>query len=94
MAFVYMLRCSNGGLYTGFTLDLRRRVAQHNAGRGAKYTRMHRPVRLIWAAELCSEHQARRAEVLVKRLGTPRKRRLAAGEISLWQACPQIWQEE
>lgn len=94
MAYVYMLRCSNGNIYTGFALNLRRRVAQHNAGRGAKYTRAHRPVRLIWAAELACERQARRAEVMIKRLAPAKKRLLAAGRLSLWEACPRIWEEE
>ncbi len=94
MPYVYMLRCSDDSLYTGFALDLRRRVAQHNAGKGAKYTRGRRPVRLIWAAELPCERQARRAEVMIKRLPLAQKRLLAAGRLSLWEACPRIWEGE
>ena len=44
MYYVYLLRCADGTLYTGFTNDLARRLAAHNAGRGAKYTRGRRPV--------------------------------------------------
>ena len=46
MYYVYLLRCADGTLYTGFTNDLARRLAAHNAGRGAKYTRGRRPVEL------------------------------------------------
>jgi putative endonuclease len=45
--FVYLLECSDGTYYTGVTNDVERRVAQHNAGTGAKYTRGRRPVRLV-----------------------------------------------
>ncbi len=81
-------------MYTGFTLDLRRRVAQHNAGQGAKYTKPRRPVRLLWAAELPLARLARRAEVLVKQLPPAKKRRLAQGRLTLAQACPRLWAEE
>lgn len=48
MYYVYLLRCADGTLYTGFTNDLARRLAAHNAGRGAKYTRGRRPVELVY----------------------------------------------
>ncbi|GAA5087686.1 hypothetical protein GCM10025760_09150 [Microbacterium yannicii] len=51
MAFVYILRCSDGSFYTGSTVNLSFRVAQHNAGEGAAYTRERRPVELVWQAE-------------------------------------------
>ena len=47
MPYVYIVRCADGSLYTGWTTDVERRVAQHNAGRGARYTRTHRPVVLV-----------------------------------------------
>ena len=46
--WVYILRCADGTLYTGATNDLDRRLAAHNAGRGAKYTRARRPVALVY----------------------------------------------
>ena len=49
--WVYLLRCGDGTLYTGITDDLDRRLAAHNAGRGAKYTRSRRPVTLVWREE-------------------------------------------
>ena len=48
-AYTYILECADGSLYTGWTNDLAGRVKAHNAGRGAKYTRSHRPVRLVAA---------------------------------------------
>ena len=48
MYFVYLLRCSDGTLYTGCTNNLDRRLAAHNAGKGAKYTRSRRPVALVY----------------------------------------------
>lgn len=85
MAFVYMLRCADGTLYTGYTLDLTCRVARHNAGRGAKYTRSRLPVELAWSAELPEPRDARRAEVLLKRLSRRQKELLLAGELPLAQ---------
>lgn len=91
MAFVYILKCQDNSMYTGYTLNLRRRLREHNAGRGAKYTKQRRPVRLIWAAELPTAYLARRAEVLVKRLPRAKKLRLAQGRLTLARACPRLW---
>lgn len=66
MAFVYILQCADNTMYAGYTVNLRRRLAVHNAGRGAKYTKQRLPVRLLWAAELPETRLARRAEVLIK----------------------------
>jgi putative endonuclease len=52
MPFVYMLRCADGTLYVGSTLDLDRRIAQHAAGEGAVYTRRRLPVELVWSEEM------------------------------------------
>jgi len=52
MPFVYMLRCADGTLYVGSTIDLDRRLAQHQAGEGAAYTRRRLPVELYWHDEL------------------------------------------
>ena len=80
---MYVLRCADGTLYTGYTTDLERRVAEHDAGEGAKYTRGRTPVELVHAealddrgAALAREHEikarTRRAkERLVERGGPP-----------------------
>ena len=75
MPFTYMLRCSDGSLYVGSTLDLQRRIVQHQAGKGSAYTRRRRPVQLIWSAEFERIDEAFRWE---KRLqGWGHEKRLA-----------------
>jgi putative endonuclease len=74
--FVYMVRCADGTLYTGWTTDLARRVSQHNAGRGARYTRMHAPVALVYREEVADRSAALRRERAIKKLDRERKERL------------------
>ncbi len=74
MYYVYMVRCADQTLYTGWTNDLARRLAAHNSGRGAKYTRSRRPVQLVYA------------EWQIKRLPAERKRQLTeSGKITGWE---------
>jgi putative endonuclease len=74
--FVYIVRCADGTLYTGWTTDVTRRVAQHNAGRGARYTRVHRPVALVYREEMPDRSAAMRREAAIKKLDRDRKERL------------------
>ncbi len=75
--FTYMVRCADGTLYTGFTVDdVHRRIAMHNAGKGAKYTKSRRPVELVWYHEWESEHEARSAEYHTKKLSRREKEEL------------------
>jgi predicted GIY-YIG superfamily endonuclease/ADP-ribose pyrophosphatase YjhB (NUDIX family) len=73
--FFYALRCADGTIYAGVTTDLARRVAEHNAGRGARYTAGRRPVRLVAAWHFPDRGAAQRAEARFRRL--PRARKLA-----------------
>jgi len=66
--FVYMLRCGDGSLYTGSTNDLHRRLAAHQSGKGAKFTRSHLPVELVYREELPDKSGALRREAAVKKL--------------------------
>ena len=75
MYWVYLLRCADGSLYTGITNDLTRRLAAHNSGRGAKYTRSRRPVELVWREEQPDRSAALRREAALKAL--PRSEKLA-----------------
>jgi putative endonuclease len=75
MPFVYIVRCADDTLYTGWAVDVLARVAAHNAGRGARYTRTRRPVILIYAESVPDRAAALRRERAVKRL--PRARKLA-----------------
>ena len=74
MYYVYLLRCADGTLYTGFTNDLARRLAAHNAGRGAKYTRGRRPVELVYWESFSNKSSALRREYDIKQL--PRRQKL------------------
>ena len=58
MTYVYMLRCGDGSLYTGWTNDLAASLAAHQAGRGGKYTRSHLPVELVYYELLPTRHEA------------------------------------
>lgn len=58
MPHVYMLECADGTLYVGSTVDLERRLAQHQSGAGAAYTRRRLPVRLFWCAEFARIDEA------------------------------------
>jgi putative endonuclease len=78
MAHVYLLRCADGSLYAGWTVDLERRVAAHAAGTGARYTRARRPVELAWSAEMPDHSAARREEARIKRLTRAQKLALVA----------------
>ena len=60
-AFVYLLRCADGTLYCGWTIDLGLRVAAHRDGRASRYTRSRRPVELVWSAAVPDRTAARRA---------------------------------
>jgi putative endonuclease len=79
VAFVYLVRCGDDSLYCGWTLDLAARVAAHDAGRGARYTRGRRPVTLAAAWETPDRSSAMRLEARVKRLPRGAKERLVAG---------------
>lgn len=73
---VYIVRCVDGSLYTGITKDVDARVAAHNAGRGAKYTRGRTPVQLVYVEPAADHPSALRREASIKRLTAKRKHRL------------------
>lgn len=75
--YVYLVRCANGTLYTGYTKNVERRIAEHNAGRGGRYTRINRPVVLIAKWSFPRKVEAIQAERIVKRLSRERKTALA-----------------
>lgn len=76
--YVYMLRCADDTLYTGITTDLDRRLAQHNGERagGAKYTRVRRPVELVYQEGVESRSLAGQREAQLKKLPRVEKLRL------------------
>ena len=74
-AWVYLLRCRDGSLYTGWTIDLERRLASHRAGTASRYTASRLPIALELALPMDTRTAARREEARIKRL--PRAAKLA-----------------
>ena len=66
--YCYIVECSDGSFYTGWTTNLEKRVAAHNAGRGSRYTRLRRPVRLVYFENLPNRSEAMRREAQIKRM--------------------------
>lgn len=75
--YCYIVECSDGTLYTGWTTDPERRVKTHNAGRGAKYTRTRRPVHLVYVEEQPDRTTAMKRERAIKALPREKKMKLA-----------------
>lgn len=84
MVYVYLLRCADGTLYTGWTTDLTKRLSAHNSGRGAKYTRSRRPVALAgwWKAK--GRGEALHFEARLRRLCRAEKLAVIAGKDPTW----------
>ena len=76
MNYTYILSCADGTLYTGWTNDLSRRLAAHNAGRGSKYTRARRPVSLVYHETFETKEEAMAREWAIKRLTRKQKMKL------------------
>ena len=69
MNYTYILRCSDGTYYTGWTNDIDRRIASHNEGRGSKYTRSRLPVELVYFESFETKEEAMSREWHIKREG-------------------------
>ena len=77
-AWVYMLSCADGSLYTGWSTDVPRRLAQHRAGTASRYTASRLPVELAFAAPMANRTAARREEARIKALDRAAKLALIA----------------
>lgn len=73
MAFVYMLRCADNTLYTGWTTDLQKRLALHNAGKASKCTRSRLPVELVYFEKCADKSAALKREIAIKKLDRKQK---------------------
>ena len=76
MAYVYIVECRDGTLYTGWTTDIERRISQHNKGTGAKYTRVRRPVVLKHFEKFDTNREAMKRECEIKKLSRKDKIKL------------------
>ena len=77
--FTYIVECSDHTLYTGWTNDLEKRIQAHNDGKGAKYTKTRRPVRLVYFETFPTKEEAMSREYRIKRLSRKEKEKLIAG---------------
>lgn len=82
-AYVYLVRCRDGTFYIGMARDIAKRLAQHDAGKGAKYTRSRGPVKLLWSEGPMTVSRALRREHQLKQLTKPQKQALVAGQLTL-----------
>lgn len=76
MNYTYIVRCSDGSLYTGWTNDLRKRLRCHNNGTGAKYTKTRRPVVLVYYETYQTKEEAMRREYAIKKMKRSQKEKL------------------
>lgn len=76
MNYTYIVKCSDGSFYTGWTTDIDRRVKQHNSGKGAKYTRVRLPVELIYHEVYETKSEAMKREYEIKSMSRKKKEEL------------------
>ena len=76
MNYTYILKCSDGTFYTGWTNDLEKRIGAHNCGKGAKYTKSRRPVTLVYYEEFSTKEEAMRREYEIKQMTRKKKQEL------------------
>jgi putative endonuclease len=89
-AWVYMLRCGDGSLYTGWTIDLERRVARHRSGKASRYTASRLPVELALVLQMADRTAARREEARIKRLDRAGKLALIDGMASAIDVAAEV----
>jgi len=81
MYYLYILKCADGTLYTGITVDLLRRIREHNSSKiGAKYTRARRPVKLVYSKTFCNRSLAQKEEAVIKKMTRQEKLNLVANK--------------
>lgn len=83
MNYTYILKCKDGTLYTGWTNNIDKRLKDHNDGKGAKYTKVRRPVELVYYEEFESKEEAMKREYAIKQLTRKQKEELVAKQKQL-----------
>jgi putative endonuclease len=81
--YCYIVECADGTFYTGWTTDPSRREKEHNAGRGARYTRMRCPVKMVYIEPQSDKITALKRERAIKSLSRDKKKKLVSGLVSL-----------
>jgi putative endonuclease len=81
MNYVYILECSDGSWYTGWTSNIYKRFKAHQSGHGARYTRSHYPMRIIHLEMYEDPSEARKREYAIKRMSRKEKEKLVAGQL-------------
>lgn len=76
ICYVYILKCSDNTLYTGWTVDIYKRIQKHNRGKGAKYTRGRVPVELVYLESFSNKIDAQKEEYKIKKLNKTQKLKL------------------
>ncbi len=76
MNYTYIVECADGSLYCGWTNDLEKRIADHNAGKGAKYTKPRLPVKLVYSESFETKEEAMSREWHIKQLSRAQKMKL------------------
>lgn len=76
MNYTYIVECSDGSLYTGWTNNVEKRVEDHNNGKGAKYTKARRPVTLVYYETFHSKEEAMKREYAIKHMTREQKKKL------------------
>lgn len=79
MWFVYILLCTDGSYYTGSTNDIKKRFKDHLGGKGGKYTRSHKPKKIVYKEELATKSQALKREAEIKKFSRVKKEALVNG---------------
>ena len=79
--YTYIVECRNKSFYTGVTNNIEKRLIAHNEGRGGRYTRSFRPVKLVWKENHSSRNSASRREVQIKKWSRIKKKRLIEGKL-------------
>ena len=86
MNYTYIVECSDGTLYTGWTNNLEKRLEAHNAGKGAKYTKTRRPVKLVYQEQFETKEEAMSREYHIKQLSRKEKMKLMKEKIDFWNS--------
>ena len=83
--YVYIVCCANDSFYTGYTKDIEQRIVAHNAGKGGRYTRSHRPVALVASWRFPTKRSAMQVEYQIKQMSRSRKVEIVDGrELPPW----------